>query len=46
MTGAFLSHLIVGEPFTEALPSLILLTATILSWHFRPAERKIISQNS
>lgn len=42
MSGAFLSHLTVGQPFSEAVPSLILLVVTILSWYFRPADRKII----
>lgn len=42
MSGAFLSHLIIGQPFQEAMPSLILLTATVLSWYFRPIDRKII----
>lgn len=41
MSGAFISHLIAGQAFTEALPSLILLIVTILSWYFRPADRKI-----
>ena len=41
MSGAFISHLIVGQPFTEAIPSLILLSATVVSWYFRPASRKI-----
>ena len=42
MSGATISHLIVGQPITEALPSIILLLATIMSWYFRPNERKII----
>ncbi len=41
MSGAFISHLAVGQAFTEAIPSLILLIATILSWYLRPAGRKI-----
>jgi len=41
MSGAFISHLAVGQPFTAAVPSLILLLVTILSWYFRPADRKI-----
>jgi uncharacterized membrane protein len=41
MSGAFISHLAVGQAFTEAIPSLILLIATVLSWYFRPADRKI-----
>ena len=42
MSGAFVSHLVVGQAFTEAIPSLILLLVTVLSWYFRPADRKII----
>ncbi len=41
MSGAAVSHLAAGESFTEAIPSLILLTATILSWYFRPSSRKL-----
>lgn len=41
MSGAFISHLTIGQPFTDAIPSLILLTVTVLSWYFRPADRKI-----
>ncbi len=41
MSGAAISHLAVGQPFTEAIPSLILLVITILSWYFRPADRKL-----
>lgn len=42
MSGAFISHLTVGQPFSEAVPSLILLTVTVSSWYFRPVERKLI----
>jgi uncharacterized membrane protein YphA (DoxX/SURF4 family) len=41
MSGAFISHLAVGQSYTEAIPSLILLIVTILSWYFRPFDRKI-----
>ena len=41
MSGATISHLVNGQAFSEALPSLILLTVTVLSWYFRPANRKI-----
>lgn len=44
MSGAFISHLIVGQPFSEAVPSLILLVVTVLSWYFRPADRKTNNQ--
>ncbi len=42
MSGAFISHLAAGQAFSEAVPSLILLFVTVLSWYFRPANRKII----
>ena len=45
MSGAAISHFAVGQPFTEALPSLILLLFTLLSWYFRPDNRKVISLN-
>lgn len=41
MSGAFVSHLAVGQSFAEAVPALILLVVTVLSWYFRPADRKI-----
>lgn len=41
MSGAAISHIAEGQPFTEALPSLVLLTETVISWYFRPADRKI-----
>lgn len=40
LSGAAISHLACREPFTAALPALILLTVTILSWYFRPPNRK------
>jgi len=44
MSGAFISHLLVGQAFVEAVPSLILLIVTVLSWYLRPADRKLITQ--
>ncbi|RKD13695.1 DoxX-like family protein [Pelobium manganitolerans] len=44
MSGAFISHLVVGQAFTEAIPSLILLTVTVLSWYLRPADRKLVAK--
>lgn len=43
MSGAAISHFSVGQSFIEALPSLILLLVTILSWYTRPADRQIKS---
>lgn len=45
MSGAAISHLVVSHSVNEALPSLVLLTMTVVSWYFRPAERKIVSVN-
>lgn len=41
LSGAFISHLAVGQPFVEALPALILMVMTTLSWCFRPMGRKL-----
>ncbi len=45
MTGAIFSHIAVGDSMTELFPSLLLLILTMVSWYFRPADRKIISVN-
>ena len=45
MTGAAISHVVMKEPFVEVIPSLTLLTTIILSWYFRPADRKISTMN-
>lgn len=42
MTGAAISHVAMKEPFVEAVPSIILLIAVIVSWYFRPVSRKLI----
>ena len=41
MSGAFISHLIMGDPANEIFPSVLLLVLTLLSWYFRPADRKM-----
>jgi hypothetical protein len=43
MTGAIFSHIIVGDSAAEILPSLLLLVLTMVSWYFRPSDRKMIS---
>jgi hypothetical protein len=45
MTGAILSHFASGSPLSEIFPSLLLLILTLVSWYFRPPDRKIISVN-
>lgn len=41
MSGAAISHIVLSDPFSEIAPSLLLLTLTVVSWHFRPESRKI-----
>ncbi len=42
-TGAFFSHVAVGDSWKEFSPSLLLLALTVLSWYFRPESRKVVS---
>lgn len=42
MSGAAISHIASGSAVTEIFPSLLLLILTIVSWYFRPADRKNI----
>jgi hypothetical protein len=42
MSGAVISHIQLGDPVAETFPPLLLLLLTILSWYFRPADRKLI----
>ncbi len=45
LTGAAYSHIAVGHSAGELFPSLVLLVMVVLSWYFRPADRKTISGN-
>jgi hypothetical protein len=42
MTGAIISHLAVGEGAREIFGPALLLILTVVSWNFRPADRKLI----
>lgn len=46
MSGAAISHFAVGQSFTEAISALVLLAVTVLSWYFRPSDRKVITKNN
>ncbi len=41
MTGAIFSHVATCSAAVEWLPSLLLLTLTVVSWYFRPPGRKL-----
>jgi uncharacterized membrane protein len=43
MSGAVFSHIASGDPVNKIAPSLSLLILTVVSWYFRPADRKIFS---
>jgi hypothetical protein len=42
LTAAIFSHIAVGHSLIELFPSVFLLVLTVVSWYFRPADRKII----
>ncbi len=41
MSGAVFSHIASGNSVNEIFPPLLLLILTVVSWYFRPADRKI-----
>ena len=41
MSGAIFTHIAAGNSISEIFPSLLLLILILVSWYFRPAERKI-----
>jgi uncharacterized membrane protein YphA (DoxX/SURF4 family) len=41
MSGALFSHIATGDPLVENFPSLLLLVLTVVSWYFRPSDRKV-----
>jgi hypothetical protein len=42
-TGAIFSHTVAGDPFKENFGPLLLVVLTVVSWYFRPANRKLVS---
>jgi len=45
MSGAVISHIIVEDNFGRTFPALLLLILVIISWYFRPTDRKISMVN-
>jgi len=43
MTGAVFSHIAIGDGTKENFGPVLLIILTVLSWYFRPADRRIIS---
>ena len=46
MSGAVFSHIATGDEAIEFFGPSLLLVLTVISWYFRPAERKLIAINS
>lgn len=45
MTGAMISHITMGDRFEEIFPSILSLVLVIVSWYFRPQDRKVQNHN-
>lgn len=45
MSGAVFSHLASGDAAVEFFGPLLLIVLTVVSWYFRPANRKVNSTN-
>jgi hypothetical protein len=45
MSGAIFSRIAAGDPVSKIAPALLLLALTLVSWYFRPANRKTVSSN-
>ncbi|HTM64982.1 MAG TPA: DoxX family protein [Flavipsychrobacter sp.] len=43
MSGAVISHLAMGDSATEFFGPVLLIVLTVISWYFRPADRKTVS---
>ena len=45
MTGAVVSHFVSGHGAKEIFGPMLLLVLTVISWYFRPADRRLILAN-
>ena len=45
MSGAAFTHIAAGNFMSELFPSLLLLALAVVSWYFRPSDRKLILAN-
>ena len=46
VTGALIAHGAIHDPMSEYFPAILLLTLTLLSWYFRPENRRPINSPS
>jgi hypothetical protein len=40
LSGAMISHIVMGDSMGEIFPAFFTLVLTAVSWYFRPADRK------
>ena len=45
MSGAIFSHAVTGDEAKEFFGPCLLLVLTVVSWYFRPAERRLVPVN-
>ncbi|HLA54431.1 MAG TPA: DoxX family protein [Flavitalea sp.] len=45
MSGAVYSHLAFGNPMIDLFGPVLLIVLTIVSWYFRPADRRLVAVN-
>ncbi len=45
ISGAVISHIIVNDPVSKTFPAVLLLILVVISWYFRPDNRKISVNN-
>lgn len=45
MSGAIFSHLVSGDEVIELFGPTLLITLTVVSWYFRPTDRKVMALN-
>lgn len=46
LLGALASHVVLSDPMGEFFPAVLLLTLTIVSYYFRPMDRKIATAST
>jgi len=46
MTGAFASHVSIGDSFAEMAPPLVILSLNVASYVLRPNSRRIVTTNT
>ncbi len=46
MSGAIVSHIAIGDEAKELFGPVLLLVLTVVSWYFRPADRKVNSPSA